>query len=220
MGIPMIDGLELKAVQSIRQDTDQDFVRQKIAGLDGTLHQKLGRASHRVWIEGFLLPASATADLKSLQEKASTGAEVSFTADITAALSVQKMVIESFRAEQRVGPTGQVAYRVVLAESPPLPPPAEVGAFGGLGDFGVGDLGFDPAALGDVLGEVTDAAGSIMDAAGAALDAVDQLNALASLGDLASVGNPLKPVTDQAGALKGLGESLKGLAGTVKGITG
>ena len=217
MAVPMIDDLELKAVQSIRQDTDQDFVRLKIAGLDGTLHQKLGRASHRVTIDGVLLPAKATDDLKTLQDKASSGAEVTFTADITNALSIQKMVLESFRAEQQVGSAGQTAYHIILAESPPLPPPAEVSAFGGLGDFGLGDLGFDPGALGGVLGDITSAAGDIMSDASAALDAVDKLKALASLGNLASVGNPVKPLADQAGSLGSIGELMKGLG---KGLLG
>lgn len=217
MAVPMIDDLELKAVQRIRQSTDQDFVRQRIAGLDGTLHQKLGRASHRVAIEGYLLPATAADDLKTLQEKASSGTEVAFTADITTALSIQKMVVESFHAEQQVGTVGQTAYRIELAESPPLPPPAEVSAFGGLGDFGLGDLGFDPGALGGVLGDITSAAGDIMSAASAALDAVDKLKALASLGNLASVGNPVKPLADQAGALGSIGEAMKVLG---KGLLG
>src|SRR5215467_11588923 len=107
MGTPMIDDFELKAVQSIRQETDQDFVRHKVAGLDGTVHQKLGRASHRVIIHGFLLPDTATDDLKTLQDKASAGEEVTFTADITTALEIDKMVIESFRAEQGIGAVGQ-----------------------------------------------------------------------------------------------------------------
>lgn len=217
MPVPMIDDLELKAVQFIRQETDQEFVRQKVAGLDGTLHQKLGRASHRVSIDGFLLPATATDDLKTLQEKASSGAEVTFTADITTALSIQKMVIESLRAEQEVGVAGQTRYHLVLAESPPLPPPAEVSAFGGLGDFGLGDLGFDRGALGDVLGDVSNAAGGIMSAASSALDAVDQLKSLASLGNLASVGNPVKPLADQVGTLAGVVEAMKGLG---KGLRG
>ena len=140
MGAPMIDDLELKAVQQIRQETEQDFVRQRIAGLAGTLHHKLGRRSHRVSLCGMLLPETATDDLKKLQEKAASGDEVTFTADITTALEVQKMVIESFRAEQFVGPVGQIYYAIVLAESPQLPPPAEVSAFGGLGDFGLGDM--------------------------------------------------------------------------------
>jgi hypothetical protein len=151
MPSPMIDDVELKAVQYIRQETHQDFVRQKIAGLDGTLHQRLGRRSHRVVLSGCLLPGTAADDLKKLQEKATSGAEVTFTADITTALTVEKMVIESFQAEQRVGPAGQIVYVLVLVECPPLPPPAEVSAFGGLGEFGIGDLGFDPGALAGIV---------------------------------------------------------------------
>ncbi len=220
MGAPMIDDIELKAVQQIWQETDQDYVRQRIAGLEGTLHQRIGRRSHRVVLHGLLLPGSAVEDLEKLQEKGSGGEEVTFTADITTALSVEKMVIESFSAEQVVGPAGQIAYRIVLAESPPLPPPAEVSPFGGLGEFGLGDLGFDPGALGDVLSDIQDQAGAVMDAVDSALDAVDQLQALASLGDLANVGNPIKPITDKVGELAELGPAIDGLAGVIKGLTG
>jgi hypothetical protein len=210
----MIDDIQLKAVQYIRQETDQDFTRQKVAGLAGTLHQKLGRASHRVVLTGFLLPATATDDLKQLQDKASSGDEVTFTADITTALSVDRMVIESFRAEQHVGPQGQIAYCIALAESPPLTP------FGGLGGFGLGDLGFDPGALGGVLNDIQNVAGAAMQAADSALSAVEKLSALASLGDLANVGNPVKPVVDKVGELGSLGSAVSGLASTIKGLTG
>jgi len=220
MPVPMIDDIELKAVQYVRQETDQDFVRQKIAGLEGTLHQSLGRRSHRVVLQGLLLPETAANDLKKLQEKAKTAAEVTFTADITTALDISKMVIETFSAEQRVGPTGQIAYTLVLAESPPLPPPAEVSSFGGLGGFGVGDLGFDPGALGGVLDDIKNEAGGLMDAASAAMDAVKQLQGLASLGDLASAGNPIKPLADQAASVGKVGDALKGIAGGLKALTG
>jgi phage protein U len=223
MATPMIDDVELKAVQQIRQETDHGFVRQRIAGLQGTLHQKLGRCSHRVLLSGFLLPATATDDLKKLQQKAASGAEVTFVADITTALGVEKMVIESFTAEQQVGPTGQVAYALVLAESPPLPPPAEVTSFGGLGELGLSDLGiegFDPAALGDVLGDIADQAGAVMDAVDTALAAVEQLQALASLGDLANVGNPIRPIADKVGELSELGPAVAALAKAVKDLTG
>jgi phage protein U len=211
----MIDDLELKAVQHIRQETDQAFVRQRVAGLPGTLHQKLGRASHRVLLSGFLLPATATDDLKTLQEKAASGAEVTFVADIATALAVDKMVIESFVAEQEIGPTGQVAYALVLAESPPLPPPAEVTSFG---DLGV--EGFDPAALGDVLGNIADEAGAVMGAVDTALAAVEQLQALAGLGDLANVGNPIRPISDKVEELSALGPAVASLAKAVKDLTG
>lgn len=113
----MIDDIELKAVQHVCQDTAAVFAEQHIVGLDGTLHQKLGRRSHRVELRGLLLPDTATDDLKSLQEKSSKGDEVTFTADITTALSIDKMVIERFSAEQHVGPAGQIAYEIVLVES-------------------------------------------------------------------------------------------------------
>jgi len=223
VGTPMIDDVELKAVQHIRQEIDQGFVRQRIAGLQGTLHQKLGRCSHRVLLSGFLLPATATDDLRKLQDKAASGAEVTFSADITTALSVDKMVIESFTAEQQIGPAGQIAYALVLAESPPLPPPAEVSSFGGLADVGLGDLGidgFDAGALGDVLGDIADQAGAVMDAVDTALAAVEQLQALASLGDLANVGNPVKPITDKVDELSELAPAVAGLARAVKDLTG
>ncbi|MEN3333449.1 MAG: hypothetical protein V7641_2814 [Blastocatellia bacterium] len=218
MPVPMIDDIELKAVQTIRQETSSGFAEQRVVGLDGTLHQKLGRRSHRVELSGFLLPDTAADDLGKLQDKASKGEEVTFTADITTALKIDKMVIEQFRAEQQVGPQGQIAYHVILAESPPLPPPAEVSAFGGLGDFGLGDMGFDLGALGDVLGDIQDMAGSIMDAVDSALDVVGQLSALASLADLASISNPLKPLSDKVGELGNLKEPVAGLTNALGDI--
>jgi len=211
MPMPMIDGIELKAVQHIRQETSLGFVEQRIAGLEGTLHQKLGRHSYRVELEGYLLAGTATDDLATLQDKASRGAEVSFTADITTALNIEKMVIERFRAEQNIGLQGQVGYQMTLAESPPLPPPAEVSAFGGLGDFGLGDMGFDTDALGDVLGEIQDQAGSVMDAVDSALAAIEQLSALANLADIGNISNPLQPLTDKVGELGSLQDPVTGL---------
>lgn len=218
MPVPMIDDIELKAVQLIRQESDQDFLQHRIAGLEGTLHQKLGRRSHRVTLSGLLLRDTAQDDLGKLQKKAAAGDEVTFTADISTALEIQKMVIQSFRAEQQVGPAGQTSYAITLAESPPLPPPAEVSAFGGLDGFGLGDLGFDAGALGGVLDDIAAQAGAIMDAADAVMGAVEQLEALASLADLGSVGNPVKPVADRAADIAALAEQLGSIGDIVKGL--
>jgi hypothetical protein len=220
MATPMIDDIELAAVQRIRQETRQDYVRQRIPGLEGELHQRLGRASHRVWLTGLLLPFDAAEDLKKLQQKASAGEEVTFTADITTALEVSHMVIEAFAAEQEVGPAGQIAYSMILSESPPLPPPAEVSAFGGLGDFGLGDLGFDPGALGDVVADIEAKAGELGELADAALEAVNQLQALSGLADLADLGNPIKPLADQVSGLAGLAGQIDALRGSAEGLAG
>lgn len=220
MATPMIDDIELKAVQWIRQETEQGYLRQEVVGLEGTLHQRLGRRSHRVLLGGYLLGESAQDDLRKLQEKARAGSEVSFTADITTALEIAQMVIESFAAEQAAGRAGQFLYRLVLAESPPLPPPAEVSPFGGLGDFGLGDLGFDPGALGDVLGDVVDQAGAIMETLDAAVAAAGALAALASLGSLDEITNPIRPLTEKVGELQALGPAVQGLGASINLLTG
>jgi hypothetical protein len=220
MPTPMIDDIQLVAVQRIRQQTHQDYVKQRIPGLEGELHQRLGRRSHRVHLTGLLLPGTGQDDLKKLQEKATAGEEVTFTADITTALEIDRMVIEAFQAEQEVGPAGQIAYAMVLSESPPLPPPAEVSAFGGLGDFGLGDLGFDPGALGDVLSDVQSQAGALGELADAALAAVDQLQALANLADLGDLGNPVKPLADQVGTAGAFGGEVDSARRTAEDLAG
>jgi hypothetical protein len=218
MPVPMIDDVELAATQRVRQETDQGFIRHEIAGLDGTVHQKLGRRSHRVQLSGVLLTATAAADLETLQTKAAAGAEVTFTADIVTALAVEHMVIESLAVEQEVGVQGQYAYSLWLAESPALPPPAEVESFGGLDDFGMGDLGFDPGALADLAGDLADQAGSIMDAVDGALDAVQALGALAALGDLGDLSNPLSGLTEAAESVGSIGQRVGEALGSLGGL--
>jgi hypothetical protein len=219
----MVDDLQLGAVQWLRQETEQGFAQQRVAGLDGTLHQKVGRWSHRLLVTGMLMPATATDDLAALQTKVAGGAEVTFTADIATALAVEKMVIESFAAEQVPGNAGQYSYTLVLAESPPLPPPAELSPFGGLDDLGgLGDLGFDDLA--GVVGGIADAAGAVTGALDAAMDAVQAVQGLAALagglGDLSSLSDPLRPITDKLGELGSLPETLGALPGLLDRLGG
>jgi len=214
----MIDDVELRAVQWIRQESDQGFAAHRIAGLDGVVHQRLGRRSHQVVVSGLLIADTAADDLTALQEKAAAGEEVTFTADITTALEVEKMVIGSLAAEQTVGAGGQYAYTIQLVESPPLPPPAELSPFGGLGEFGLGDLGFDAGMLEDLASDLADQAGAITDALDSALDAVQAVTALGSLADLGDVSNPLRPVSDQLAELSQLGTSVVGVMDDLNGL--
>jgi hypothetical protein len=216
--VPMIDDIELRAVQHIRQETAADLAPAKVLGLDGRVHQKMGRGGHRVVLSGMLVGDSAADDLATLQEKARDGEEVSFTANITTALEIETMVIASIRVEQRVGRPNQFAYHLVLDESPPLPPPATVSPFGGLD--GLGDLGFDAGALGDVLSDIQDQAAGVMDSLDSALDAIEQLEALTGLVDIGAVGNPLAPITDEIDELSRLGGAVGDLTRAVGQITG
>lgn len=213
---PMLGDVTLTAVQSLRQETDGDLLALRIPGLDGTPHQRLGRRSHRVTISGVLVGDTVVDDLGALQALARDGTEATFTADIVTALEIQNVVVLSLTAEQVVGRPGQYAYTVVVAENPPLPPPAEVSSFGGLDGFG--DLGFD--GLGDVLGDIADQAGALTDALDGALEAVAAAAQLAGIGDLSGVGNPLTPLTDAVGEIGGVGTAVGGVLDSIRGILG
>ena len=94
-------------------------------------------------------------------------------------------------------------YRLSVLESPPLPPPAEISGFGGLDDFGLGDMGFDT----DILGDLADQVGAITDAIGQAAQMIDQLGALANLDSL-SVGGLLEPMESLSDNISSVGSEL------------
>ncbi|MDM0110709.1 hypothetical protein QTI66_01030 [Variovorax sp. J22R133] len=195
--IPLLGDTPLDYVQRIEHSLDAGFAPTRIAGLAGELQQRSGRPSHRVHISGLLIGEGARDALGTLQTATQTGEELTFSADITAALDLQKVVIRSFQAHETAGSPQRIEYRMELVESPPLPPPAEVSGFGGLDGLGLGDLGLDAGVLGDIADLASDVAGAVDQALGA----VEALGALASLAasgglDFAGILQPL----DQAGA--------------------
>lgn len=202
MSVPLLGDISLEYTQKIEHLHDSGFVATRIAGLMGELQQNAGRLSHRIHISGILYGDGAADALKSLQDAANNGEELTFAADISSALDLQKVVIKALRSTQVAGQTNRFSYEIELAESPPLPPPAEISGFGGLDDFGLGDLGFDT----DILGDLEDLAGEVAGAVDAAMDVIDQLESLANLANLdaLNVGNFMEPVTrftDEIGAL-------------------
>lgn len=193
----MIDDILLEAVSRARQRTRARLVSTPVAGLEGDVQQQLGRGSHEVEIFGVIVGEEALDQLDSLQQKVSSGEEVDFSADISTALEIEKMVVVEAEFEEQGGRPNRYEYRLLLRESPPLPEPAELSPFGGLDGF---DLGFDT----DVLGDIMDQAGMLQDAlelAGDLLDGLDMLGALSGL----EAGNPLTPMQDHAGSLEGAG---------------
>ncbi|MBL0174644.1 MAG: hypothetical protein IPP94_05150 [Ignavibacteria bacterium] len=186
--IPLLGDIPLEYGQRIEHSVDGGFVPLRIAGLDGELQQRLSRRGHRIRICGYLVGDEAASQLETLQNAGLAGEELTFASDITTALDLQKVVITSFRAVEVAGVPGRFSYDISIVESPPLPPPAQLEAFGGLDDFGLGDLGFDT----DILGDIADLAGDI---AGAIDDALGVLDALSGLSDL-DVGGMFDPLQD------------------------
>ena len=197
---PLLGDLSLDYAQVITHQLNGGFTGTLVAGLEGEVQQRLARPSHIILIQGLMMGENAADHLKSLQEKTAAGEELSFAADITTALDLKKVVITHFEAREVAGQPGRYSYALTLVESPPLPPPAQLG--GGFG-FGLDDLGFDT----DLLGDLSDLAGDIAGAIDDALDVLDQLSALTELGDF-GLGNFLKPMDNVFGGMSDLGGKL------------
>jgi len=208
--IPMLGDILLQYIQRIEQSVQSGFVPVAIPGLAGQVMQQTERHSHRINIHGVMFGDTAKDDLETLQTAATENSELTFSASITDALDIQHVVIDTFRVSEEAGRPSFYQYAISLAESSPLPPPATLSGFGGLDDFGLGDLGFDTDILGDLVDEVS----AITDAIDQATQLLDQLSALTNLDGL-NVGGLLEPldsIADGVGTLgNDLGDALDGL---------
>jgi hypothetical protein len=215
--VPVIDDVALTFVQEMEHLLDAGFVSTPVLGLDGDVQQRSNRRSHRMRIAGLLVgpEEQVKTDLEKLQQKAADGAEVIFTADIVAALELQKVVVRSLRVLARAGTTPSYSYEIELAENPPLPPPAQVSAFGGLDDFGFGDLGFDT----DILGDLADLAGEVASAVETAVDVIGALDSLSALGNL-SFDGVLAPLDQIGTSLAAIGSRFGDAGGALAGVFG
>lgn len=187
--IPVVGDVALNIVERVEHFAESGFRGHDVVGLEGQAQQHVGRSSHVIRIAGQLAGATARDDLEALQTLASAADETSFTADIISALDLQAVVVNRFAASEVAGAPGRISFQMELVEAPPLPEPAQVGGFGGLDDFGFGDLGFDT----DIMGDLADLAGDIAGAVDQALDAVAALDALSGLADL-NLDGPLDPL--------------------------
>lgn len=213
--LPLVGDIALSSVQQIDHVMSAGFQRLAIPGLDGDALQRAGRGSHAIWIRGLLTGDTALADLGKLQKLAAAGTEVPFSADITTALELEQVVVTDLRAQAVAGTASVIGYELCLVESPPLPPPAEVSGFGGLDDFGLGDLGFDTDIMGDLAGLASDVAGAV----DAVMAAADQLSALASLANL-NVSGPLQPLAGAVTSTAKAGDSFSSISTALQSLLG
>lgn len=213
--MPIIGDITLTAVQRIDHHLDGGFVTSSVPGLDGDPVQRSGRGSHSMRVQGILRGDTAPEDLAALQTAAAAGAEVSFAADITTALELQRVVVSELLTRAVAGFEQMYSYELHLIENPPLPPPAEVSGFGGLDDFGLGDLGFDT----DIMGELGAIAQQVAGAVDAVMDAADQLAALAALGSI-DIGGPLEPLSDAVAGVGEVASTVGNLASSIGGLVG
>ena len=148
-----------------------------VPGLDGDLHQDLGRAALAVEIAGSLNGDAVRDDfLKQLREKYLKGDPVDFVADIVKESKLEKVLIEELELSEVAGSTEAFRYRIVLREytKPPEPPaPSD--------DFGL-DLDGDLDQLAHL--------------------GLEALDLLAIAADIPNVGDLLAPIKPAAANLK------------------
>jgi hypothetical protein len=198
--IPLLGDISLEYVQQVEHALDTGFAATRIPGLEGDLQQRAGRPSHVVRIAGLLVGEGAREALGTLQTAAQRGDELTFAADITSALDLERVVIRAFHAREAAGTPNRIVYAMELVESPPLPPPAQVSGFGGLDGFGLDDLGLDPNVLGDLQNLADEVAGAVDQALGA-IEALEALASLAASGGL-DFGGVLAPLDGAASGVQ------------------
>jgi hypothetical protein len=135
---PMLDDLELPQVQEIVTRDHRSLAEHKLPGMDGSLFQNLGRSATVLVVHGIATGPDVPDFLQKLEDKFRAGAPVPFTADIVAEASIDRIVIDDLRLEEKAGLPERVSYTLSLREHIEPVAPANTSAVdeGILGDAG------------------------------------------------------------------------------------
>lgn len=181
---PMLGDWEIPRISMMRTQEQRKLLEHRVPGRSGSLFQDLGADPAEIQIAGSVFEAEErTGFLDEARQRFVDAEPMTFVADIIEATEIQFVLIESLVVEEHASRPGELAYRLVLRESPPPPPPDD--------PFGALDSDLLDQAAGFIDG-VTDA-----------------LDAMAALGDIPDFTDPSSLVggaTDDATALiDGLG---------------
>jgi hypothetical protein len=197
---PILDNWEIPNIARMDALEHRSLVELRVPGRVGSLFQDLNTAPTRVAISGSLFGDDARADfVDQLRGKFRAGDPVTFVADIVTATEVQYVLIETLHFEESGNAPDEVAYRVVLTESPAPSAPGG-GALGATGDFDAGALaGIDSGLLDDAT--------SFVETAEGALGAIEALEAMPNLQD---------PTEQLTPAVAGVEQAVSGLTAALK----
>ncbi len=194
---PMVGRWELPRIEAITSRDVRRLAVLPVPGLQGSLHQDLGREALEVELSGSLYGDEARdAFLKELRQAFLAGEPVDFVADIVNESTLEQVLIAGFVLDETAAAADTFRYHLLLREytEPPEPPAP------GFGDLGAG-FGLDvDAALGLDIGL-----------------GLDLLDLPGMLGDVPQIGDLLAPIEPAAQGLKdalaGAGDLLAPLAG-------
>lgn len=170
----MLGQWELPCIERVELGETRRLARIGVPGLDGDLHQDLGRRSLTVAITGSLAGAETRSSfLEEIQGAFRAGDPLPFVADIVDSSELENVVITEFEVAETPEWVDAIRYRIVLRQyvEPPEPPSP------------FGDIGLD---LTDQLGDL----------ARGLLDGLDLAGLLGGVPSLADPSEPLRPALD------------------------
>lgn len=158
---PMVGRWELPRIEAITSRDARRLAVLPVPGLQGSLHQDLGRDALEVEISGSLHGDEARdAFLKELRQAFLAGDPVDFVADIVNESTLEQVLIAGFVLDESAAVADTFRYQLLLREytEPPEPPAPGLGDGFGLDvDAALGldvSLGLDLLDLPGLLGEV------------------------------------------------------------------
>ena len=162
---PMLGDWEIPRIALLRTEEARKLAEHRVGGGDGSVWIDLGAEAVTIEIAGAVFSETErTGFLDEARARFAAVEPLSFVADILRATDVQYVLVESLVIEESALRPDEIAWRMVLRQSPPPPPPPD--PFGGI----------DAGLLADAQGFV--------DGVSAALDSV------AALGDIPDFSDP------------------------------
>jgi hypothetical protein len=113
---PMLADLELPQVGYIVVDRQEEFARHGAAAVDGEILTGLGRRGAAVHLAGVLSGSAAADGLKDLRQRYRAAEPVPFTADITTATRVDRVLIQELTVREEAGHPERFHYTLVLRQ--------------------------------------------------------------------------------------------------------
>lgn len=120
---PMLDDLELSLVQVLRTEEDQLWLEHSVAGLQGSLLQRLNREPTSIHLEGVMAGEGVLEKLEKLRQLYQDAQPVPFTADIMTATEVTQVLIDTLAVRELGGKPERFEYTLGLVEFVDTPDP-------------------------------------------------------------------------------------------------
>jgi hypothetical protein len=195
---PVMGGFEIPHVAAIETLEQRDFVELRVPGKAGSLFHDLDSRPAHVAIRGAVFGDDAREGfLNEVRSRFQAGEPITFVADIVTATELQYVVIEALAVEENGTRPDQLAFHMILRESPP-PPPAG-------------------SPLGDIDAGLLDQAAGFADAVAGAAGLVDTLaGAIDALGSVPDFADPTPPLTSALDALTAATDGLDAAAGPLR----